>query len=345
MRLTALLVSPTRTTSRLVAGGVVGVLLATAVMAVSRTSSAQAQISITLAPPDLPVHEQPAIPQDGFLWTPGYWEYGSHGYSWIEGQWLQPPEMGMLWTPGYWRWSDGVYLWSAGYWDREVGYYGGVDYGYGYGGRGYQGGYWNGGAFYYNRTVTNVAHADIHHMYARPIESHYARTRVSYNGGRGGVVLKPTAAESARAQAPRQRGPTEPLTQHDRSEGTGSAIPRGSVRDGGSIARVVHVSELPVQHQMEAPSTGDKAQDQSLQSELVTLHEQQSQERASLQQHQQDDHRLLDERGAPAQDRQRTEQDHQSQTEALSQRHSAQQDGLREAQQRARDTERAAEHH
>jgi hypothetical protein len=32
-------------------------------------------ISVNLAPPELPVYEQPAIPAEGYLWTPGYWAW------------------------------------------------------------------------------------------------------------------------------------------------------------------------------------------------------------------------------------------------------------------------------
>ena len=33
-------------------------------------------VSITIAPPVLPVYVQPAIPAPGYIWTPGYWAYG-----------------------------------------------------------------------------------------------------------------------------------------------------------------------------------------------------------------------------------------------------------------------------
>ena len=59
--------------------------------------------------------------------------------------WVSPPAVGVLWTPGYWGWVDGVYLWHAGYWGPHIGFYGGVNYGFGYGGVGCQGGYWRGG--------------------------------------------------------------------------------------------------------------------------------------------------------------------------------------------------------
>ena len=100
-------------------------------------------------PPPLPVYDQPPIPGDGYVWTPGYWDWSDDDddYYWVPGAWVEPPEPGVYWTPGYWRYYDGRYLYSDGYWGPEVGYYGGVDYGYGYGGEGYAGGRWQGDRF------------------------------------------------------------------------------------------------------------------------------------------------------------------------------------------------------
>src|SRR5260221_1491072 len=102
-------------------------------MAIPAASTAQI-ISITIAPPELPVYEQPEIPAPGYIWTPGYWAYGPDGYFWVPGTWVEPPAVGLLWTPGYWGWHDGNYGWNAGYWGPHIGFYGGVNYGYGYGG-------------------------------------------------------------------------------------------------------------------------------------------------------------------------------------------------------------------
>jgi len=48
----------------------------------------------------------------------------------------------LLWTPGYWAWQNDAYVWYAGYWGPTVGFYGGIDYGFGYPGSGFYGGYW-----------------------------------------------------------------------------------------------------------------------------------------------------------------------------------------------------------
>ena len=100
------------------------------------------------APPPLPVYDQPPIPGSGYIWAPGYWAWSTDvGWYWVPGTWVLPPAIGLLWTPAYWAYSDGAYVLYDGYWAPEVGFYGGIDYGFGYTGYGYEGGYWNDGPF------------------------------------------------------------------------------------------------------------------------------------------------------------------------------------------------------
>ncbi|HTP38490.1 MAG TPA: hypothetical protein VMI92_02830 [Steroidobacteraceae bacterium] len=156
-------------------------------------------VSINIAPPVLPVYEQPPLPGDGYIWMPGYWAWGDDGYFWVPGTWVLAPEPGFLWTPGYWGFVDGGYLWHEGYWGPHVGFYGGVNYGFGYGGVGYQGGYWNHGAFFYNRTVNNVGSVHVTNVYNKTVVNNINVTRVSYNGG-GGTHARPTAVEESAAR-------------------------------------------------------------------------------------------------------------------------------------------------
>ena len=178
-------------------------LLAFLILAIPAASFAQFGVSISIAPPELPVYTQPMAPAEGYLWTPGYWAYGSEGYFWVPGTWVRAPEVGLLWTPGYWGWSDNAYAWNGGYWGPQVGFYGGVNYGYGYGGVGYQGGYWNHGAFNYNRSVNNVNVTNIHNVYNKTVINNTTVNRVSYNGGTGGLRARPT-------QGRRDSGPRAP---------------------------------------------------------------------------------------------------------------------------------------
>src|SRR5580704_1516833 len=93
---------------------------------------ANVEVKVHVVPPELPVYVQPPCPTEGFLWTPGYWAWAPAGYYWVPGTWVMPPSAGVLWTPGYWGWANGAYLWHAGYWGPHIGFYGGVNYGYGY---------------------------------------------------------------------------------------------------------------------------------------------------------------------------------------------------------------------
>ena len=177
-------------------------LLAAGLCALSGTASqAQLNVSISVAPPELITYEQPLCPTDGYLWTPGYWGYDA-GYYWVPGVWVAPPRIGFLWTPGYWGYGDGFYAFHSGYWGPTVGFYGGVNYGFGYGGRGYYGGGWQGNTFRYNTAITRVNTAVIHNTY---VDNHYSEhvtnSRASFNG-RGGVTASPTAAERQAASGP-----------------------------------------------------------------------------------------------------------------------------------------------
>jgi hypothetical protein len=112
-------------------------------LAMSAGALAQFRVSITIAPPALPVYEQPVCPGDGYIWTPGYWYWDDDAsdYFWVPGTWVMAPEVGFLWTPGWWGWGDGAFIFHEGYWGPEVGFYGGINYGFGYFGVGFAGGH------------------------------------------------------------------------------------------------------------------------------------------------------------------------------------------------------------
>jgi hypothetical protein len=124
---------------------------------------------------------------------------------------VQPPSVGLLWTPGYWGFVGGVYAFNAGYWGPHVGFYGGVNYGFGYVGVGFGGGRWVGGAFAYNQAVTNVNVTIVHNTYNETVVHNTTVNRVSFNGGTGGIRAAPTPQE--RAAAREQHVPPTPI-QH-----------------------------------------------------------------------------------------------------------------------------------
>jgi hypothetical protein len=203
----------------------------------------QVLVSITVAPPVLPVYVQPVIPEPGFIWSPGYWAWGPDGYFWVPGTWVRPPAVGLLWTPGYWGWSDGIYAWHAGYWGPRIGFYGGVNYGFGYTGVGFQGGYWSGGVFMYNRAVVNVGSVQITNVYSKTVINNTTVTNVSFNGGSGGITARPTPEEVA-AGNDKHIPPTTMQTEHEHGASTNHAL-LASVNHGSpSIAATTKAGEF-----------------------------------------------------------------------------------------------------
>ena len=197
-------------------------LLIVLMFAVPAVSFAGIFISVGIAPPPLPIYSQPICPGAGYIWTPGYWAYGPDGYFWVPGTWVLAPQVGFLWTPGYWGWGGSAYLWHAGYWGPTIGFYGGVNYGYGYTGVGYAGGYWRNGGFYYNRSVNNINVTNIHNVYNTRVVNNVTVNRVSYNGGTGGIRAEPTAAQRAAANE-RHIAATSTQVQHEQMASTDRA--------------------------------------------------------------------------------------------------------------------------
>jgi len=190
-------------------------LLALFALAFVEPIFAQLSVTVSFGPPALPIYDQPICPGDGFLWIPGYWAYDpDYGYYWVPGTWVEAPEPGFLWTPGWWGWEDGGFLFHEGYWATEVGFYGGINYGFGYFGDGFYGGRWDGGRFYYNRAVLNVNETVVRDVYVDQTVVHNVTVnRVSYNGGEGGIAARPTAREQA-VQQQRHIPPVATQTQH-----------------------------------------------------------------------------------------------------------------------------------
>jgi len=172
-------------------------------------------VSVTIAPPPLPLYAQPPIPGDGYIWTPGYWAWdpAAGDYVWVPGTWVLPPSVGLLWTPGYWAFGDGGYIWHRGYWGRHVGYYGGINYGYGYIGRGYDGGRWDRGHFRYNTAVNNIPSGRVHHVYRAPVPQRPAHPE-SFNGPRSPWHAQPSANER-RFEDARHPEPTPQQQEHE----------------------------------------------------------------------------------------------------------------------------------
>lgn len=228
----------------------------------STSRAADVRISITVGPPPLPLYDQPECPFDGYLWNPGYWAWGGDGYYWVPGTWVQPPAIGLLWTPGYWGWSGATFVFHRGYWGRQVGFYGGINYGYGYGGRGFDGGYWQGRHYSYNRAITNINPTRIRTFHSRSVLVQNDR-HTAYNGGRGGVIAAPTRREQAAGRGQPQP-PTRAQTLHRESASRNLEL-RASVNRGKPpVAATGRAADFSPRHSVPARAPGGHVDDDAL---------------------------------------------------------------------------------
>jgi len=241
------------------------ILVATALLALPAAGFGQLAINIRIGPPILPVYVQPVCPGDGYIWTPGYWAYGPEGYYWIPGTWVMAPEPGFLWTPAYWGWDGGFYHFHEGYWGPHIGFYGGINYGFGYFGSGFEGGEWRGNHFFYNTRVGNFGGAHVTNVYEHNVtivNNNY--NRVSFNGGNGGVPVRPQPQE-LQAERERHIQPTQMQQQHFQA----AAQDRGQLAtvNGGRPQMVAartpqeftnHVNTLPQQQRVAPGAPGER---------------------------------------------------------------------------------------
>ena len=135
------------------------------------------------------------------------------------------------------------YVFHDGYWAPEVGFYGGIDYGFGYTGDGYEGGYWNNGAFFYNTAVNNITNSSVTNVFHKPVTDRN-RSRISHNGGPGGVRARPTSAQLAIAREHRVPATAE-QRRHAEAAARNPAMAL-SHNHGPSVSRS-HISSWPVQ--------------------------------------------------------------------------------------------------
>lgn len=197
-------------------------------LAIPKAASAQVAvgISVRVGPPALPVYAQPICPGPDYIWTPGYWSWdpSEQQYYWVPGTWVLAPQPGYLWTPGWWGFAGGAYVWHAGYWGPHVGFYGGINYGFGYFGNGFVGGEWRGGRFFYNTAVTRVNVNVVRNVYVNRTVVRNVNTRVSFNGGPHGINARPTAQQQ-RWDSERHIGATSVQQQHvDQARGNRSSF-------------------------------------------------------------------------------------------------------------------------
>ena len=333
------------------------IFLFVAMLFLSTASFAQVRVSVRIAPPELETYEQPIAPGDGYIWTPGYWAYDDD-YYWVPGEWVLAPEPGYLWTPGYWGWGDDGYFFNEGYWGTEVGFYGGINYGFGYFGHGFEGGRWQGGRYFNNSSVNRVNGGSMHDTFNERVNVG-SGNRVSFNGGNGGVNAalplprKPKTAARGRHISASSIPNATHASRSQRSTGACFRASRRNFRSGwrqfrrsahrrkrssgchgkrpsgvnGSSEGLACSSRAPA-----APNSGNAKTDQKYQKQQDKLVANQTKERQNLQQKQDNEHQQLTRQKAPPAKTQQVEQQHEQQTRQMQQTHAQQTQQMQQRQ-------------
>jgi hypothetical protein len=258
----------------------------------------------TQPPPPLPIYEQPDAPGPNYLWTPGYWSYANTGYYWVPGAWVAAPYEGALWTPGWWGHDRDRYRFHHGYWAPHVGFYGGINYGFGYVGIGYFGGYWNHDRFQYNQAVNHISPRVVqNNVYVRNVSinnSYRNDTRASFYGTGG--VHRPIAVQERlaarqsftppmrsqiefRQQAQQNRAQAfsqnhgQPATSFARQ---GLAADRGIQRPAAVNPAVLQQQARELQTQRQNPANQQNLQRQQIQTRQGQQQQLQQQQRQQL---------------------------------------------------------------
>ena len=312
-------------------------------------------ISANIAPPAIPDYDQPPCPVDGYLWQPGYWAYDrySGGYYWVPGVWVAPPTVGYLWTPSYWGYSSGVYVYHAGYWGPHVGFYGGINYGYGYFGSGFAGGGWQGGRFRYNTAVVHVNTTVVRNTYVdrTVIRNTTVNNRVSYNGGRGGVTARPNAQQQ---QAMRERHVQATSAQINHQQAASKNRSQfASVNHGRpsvtAASRVNNHANNPAPNRQPnstahtRPTDNNRATKQHAQQQRAQTQQHAQQQERAQQQRAQSQQQHAQQQRSQMQQQQRAEQNQAQQQQRAQQQH-AQQRAQMQPQQRSQPQHMQAQH-
>lgn len=67
-------------------------------------------------PPPLVVGPVGPSPGPGFVWTDGYYTWGSNRWMWQQGRWSRPPRRGYVWRKPYYEPYHNGYRMHQGHW-------------------------------------------------------------------------------------------------------------------------------------------------------------------------------------------------------------------------------------
>ena len=94
-----------------------GVTLMTGCYGTYQSGDGEAGIEVGLAPPELQTEVAIASPGDGYVWVPGYWDWGVNGqWAWVGGSWQRPEHERAVWVRPEYKNRHGHWHYRKGYW-------------------------------------------------------------------------------------------------------------------------------------------------------------------------------------------------------------------------------------
>ena len=239
--------------------------------------------------------------------------------------------------------------------------YGGINYGYGYSGNGYEGGRWDHGHFFYNRSENNVDVSRNRNVYDAPA-SNRNESRVSFDGGNGGIDVRatsqqeavsrekhvaPVAAQTQHAQTARANPELRAASNHGKPPIAAATRPEAvnerqgmqpvaKPSDNAQPRTAYHPNDLAPIARPAPINSGNAKADQKYEKQQDALINKQTQERQSLQARQDSEHQRMSQQKPSDSQTQQVEQKHQQQTQQLSNKHAAQQQNLQNRQPQAK---------
>ena len=182
--------------------------------------------------------------------------------------------------------------------------------------------------------MNRVDDRTIHNVYNERVNA--GASRVSFNGGNGGINARATSQEEEAARG-RHVGPVAAQTQHawaahndpQQRVSASRAAPGVAATARPNVA--AHPNDLPP-IQRSTPNTGNPALDGKYQQQQNKVVEKQNQDRQNLQQRQDIQHQQLTRQKAPPAKMQQVEQQHQQQTQRMQQGPSQQMQQMQQRQ-------------
>ncbi|AVR96538.1 thrombospondin type 3 repeat-containing protein [Pseudoduganella armeniaca] len=96
-------------------------LLIATLLATALPLAASAAVIIVREAPPPPRHEHVPAARPGYAWTPGYWQWSGHRYTWHRGEYVRT-RAGQRWNAPAWHERNGRWEFERGGWragDRD----------------------------------------------------------------------------------------------------------------------------------------------------------------------------------------------------------------------------------